>query len=157
MEAPSRIDYQLALTTPGINPWLAISLKQRRDNLNFLKNPLDLPVSWQRFLRRIGEEFFGILFKASTAFRRSSMGLVISRMTCFSSWRFSHLFLTSLSLFFCLAIEDFFAMLFPSSRPFLALLAIWIFLINHINAAPATDDFITFGRIRFDGSSDFHV
>lgn len=111
MEAPSRLgDYQLALTIPGMRPWLAISRKQSLESLNFLKNPLARPVNWQRLRRRTGEEFLGILFKASTALSRSSMGLVMSRITCFNAWRFSHLVFTILSRFFCLAIEDFFAM-----------------------------------------------
>lgn len=35
--------YQLLFVTPGINPLLAISLKQIRHNLNFLIYPLFLP------------------------------------------------------------------------------------------------------------------
>ncbi|OGM21860.1 hypothetical protein A2714_00820 [Candidatus Woesebacteria bacterium RIFCSPHIGHO2_01_FULL_38_9] len=35
--------YQLAFFTPGISPLCAYSLKQSRQNPNFLKYPLDLP------------------------------------------------------------------------------------------------------------------
>ncbi len=38
-------DYQLALKIPGMRPWLAISRKQIRESLNFLKQPLARPVS----------------------------------------------------------------------------------------------------------------
>ena len=50
----------------------------------------------------------------------------------------------------------FFLYLFLTSRPFLALLAIGVFLINHINAALAADNFVALGRVGFNGSSDFH-
>ena len=64
-------DYQLALVTPGINPADAISLKVRRDKLNFLKKPRARPVSLQRLRKRIGDVSLGILFKATRASCRS--------------------------------------------------------------------------------------
>jgi hypothetical protein len=94
------------------------------------------------------DEFFGILFKASTAAMRSSTDFSMSRMVFFSCWRLSHLLFTSLSRFFCFAMEDFFAIsvpfLFPARRPFLALLAVGIFLIDHIDPPSSADDLIPF-------------
>ena len=44
---------------PGISPWLAISRKQSRDNLNLRKNPRDRPVNWHLLRRRVLEEVMG--------------------------------------------------------------------------------------------------
>lgn len=46
--------------------------------------------------------------------------------------------------------------LFPSGRPFLALLAVGVFLIDYVDAALAANDLVAFGRVCFNGSSDFH-
>ncbi len=105
--------YQLAFTIPGIKPWFAISRKQSRESLNFLRNPRALPVNWHRFLRRTGEEFLGNLLSESTAARRSSIGFFISRMIALNFDLLSKLLLTNLSRFFCFAMEDFFAILIP--------------------------------------------
>ncbi len=125
--------YQLAFTIPGMSPWFAISLKQRRESLNFLKNPLALPVNWHRFFKRTGDEFFGILFKESTACKRSSIGFVISKIIPFKALRLSQPFRTILSRFFCLAIEDFFAMIpvpyFFLAGPFWRCLRLGSFLL----------------------------
>ena len=83
--------YQLALKIPGINPLFAISRKQRRESLNFLRVPLDLPVIWQRLRKRTGEEFLGSLLRVTTAAERSSSLLERSKIVFFSIWRLSHL------------------------------------------------------------------
>src|SRR4029078_87677 len=107
---------------PGIMPLLAISRKQRRESLNFLKNPRARPVSWQRLRRRTGEELRGNLLRAILASCLSSSLLFISRMIFFKRCRFSHLRFTSFSRLFCFAIEDLVAILshyfFLSAGPF---------------------------------------
>lgn len=47
--------------------------------------------------------------------------------------------------------------LFPSGRPFLALLAVGVSLVDDVDATLAADDLVAFGRVCFNGSSDFHV
>src|SRR3990167_7723301 len=107
-ETPKTL-YQLDLTTPGMSPMFAISRKHKRESLNFLKNPLERPVIWQRLRKRTGEEFLGSLFKALIASERSSSLLEKSDTTFFSCCLLSHFRDTIFSLFFCLAIEDFLA------------------------------------------------
>ena len=144
---------------PGMRPWLAISRKQRRESLNLRRNPRERPVNWQRLRRRIGEEFLGILLRASTAARRSSIVRSMSRITPLRAVLFSHLFFTIRSRFFCLATCDFFAMvplLFSTSRPFLALLAVGIFFIDDVNAPLAADNLVPLRWVGLYRSSDFH-
>ncbi len=86
-----RKNYQLALKIPGMSPLFAISRKQRRESLNFLRQPLDLPVIWQRLRKRTGEEFLGSLLSETTAAARSSSLLDRSKIVFFSIWRLSHL------------------------------------------------------------------
>jgi hypothetical protein len=103
-------DYQEALVTPGINPISALSRKVNRDNLNFLKNPLALPVNVHLLRRRIGQVSLFILFKFKRAFSLSSSLRERSRLCFLSICLLSHASLTSLSRFFCFSTEDFFAM-----------------------------------------------
>ena len=83
----------------------------------------------------------------------------MSKIVSLRAFRFSHLFFTILSRFFCLAIEDFFAIipLFFTGRPFLALLAVGVFFVDDIDSASAADNLVPFQGIRFDGSSTFHT
>ena len=56
-------------------------------------------------------------------------------------------------------MEDFFAIpgsLFLAGRPFLALLTVWVFLIDYINSSLTTDDFVPFRRVGFNGCTNFH-
>lgn len=92
-----------------MSPLFAISLKHKRDNLNFLRHPLALPVIWQRLRKRTGEEFLGNLLREAIALRRSSSLNLRSRIIFLSCCRFSHFSFTSLSLLFCLAMEELFA------------------------------------------------
>lgn len=96
-----------------MRPWLAISRKQSLDILNLRRHPRLRPVNWQRLRRRTFEEFFGILFRVSTATRRSSIGLETSRINLLSSCLLSHLFFTSFSRLFCLEIHPFVAIEIP--------------------------------------------
>jgi len=142
-----------------MSPWLAISRKQIRESLNLRRNPRDLPVNWHLLRRRMEEEFFGILFRLSTAASLSSMGRVMSRITAFNFARLSHLFFTIRSRFFCLAIEHLFAIsysLFFSARPFLALFAVWVSFVDHIDTSSAADNEVPFRWIGLDGCSYFH-
>jgi hypothetical protein len=153
--------YQEAFTIPGRSPLDAISRKQRRDILNLRKNPRDLPVNWHRLRRRVLEESLGILLRASTAASLSSIDLLISMIAFFKACRFSHFNCTCLSRRCCFATEDDFAMniplLFFSSRPFLALLSIGIFSVNHIDSTSSANDFVPFRRVSLDGCSYFHL
>lgn len=57
------------------------------------------------------------------------------------------------------AIEDFLAIqdfLFFTCWAFLALLTVWITLIDNINSPSATNNFIAFERVSFYRSSYFH-
>lgn len=96
-----------------MRPWLAISRKQSLDILNLRRHPRLRPVNWQRLRRRIFEEFFGILLRASTATSRSSIGRETSRINFLSSCLFSHLFCTNFSRLFCLEIHPFVAIDVP--------------------------------------------
>jgi hypothetical protein len=70
----------------------------------------------------------------------------------------SQLFLTSCSRFFCFAMEDFFAIfyLFFTTRALLALFAVWVPFIHHIDATASEDNFVPFRRIGLNRCSNFH-
>ena len=90
--------YQLALVTPGILPSKAIFRKATLQSPNCLIYPFGLPVSLHLLCNLTFEEFFGSLSNSSHF--PSFFNLALS----------SAYFATILSLFFSLAIMDFFAM-----------------------------------------------
>ena len=92
--------YQLALFNPGIFPSSAISRKAILEMPKYRTYPFGRPLIWQRFFNLTLEEFFG---SSSNAFQSPAF---------LSSLRFSAYWATILSLFFCLAVTDVFAMLF---------------------------------------------
>ena len=106
--------------------------EQRRESLNLLKNPRDRPVNWHRLRRRVGEEFFGSLLRASTAASRSSIVFIHIENDLFKPCRLSHLFFTILSRFFCFATRRFFchcSSYFLRAGPFWRCLRLGSFLL----------------------------
>ncbi len=142
----------------------AISRKQRRDSLNFLRVPRALPVSWQRLRKRTREELRDILLRVLRASSFSSSLLFKSRIVVLSCFRLSQFIFTRRSRRFCFAIADFVAMiflllswLFFAGWTLLSLFAVWIDLVDHINPSASSHDLISFGGIGFHRGSHFHM
>lgn len=140
----------------------AISRKDRREILNFLKYPLGRPVSWHRLRSLIGEESLFILFNLIPASIRSSSLRFIFLTLALSSWRLFQLRLTVSSRRFCFSTEDFFAIsvlissLFFTSWAFLPLLSVWIFFVDNIKTAAAANELISLRRVSLDRCFHFH-
>lgn len=127
----------------------AISLKQRRDNLNFLKNPRERPVNWQRLRSLTGQEFLGILFNSVRALLRSSSERFILRIIFLRAWRLSHFSFTSLSRCFSFSTDDVLAIdvLFFQCRAFLPLLTVGIFFVDNVKASLTAHDHVALGLV----------
>ncbi len=158
-------DYQLDLVTPGRYPESARSLNERREERNFRKNPLPLPVNWQRFLSLTTHVSRGILFRSIRAAWRSSSVKEESIEIFFNRCRFSQCLATRISRFFCRPTTDFFAIvlnnlfdyLFFPCGSLLTLLPSRIFSIQNIDPSLSSDDNIAFRGNSFNRCSHFHV
>lgn len=136
----ARKSYQLDLVMPGIIPWEASSLNDKRESLNLRKYPLARPVNWQRFLRRVGDVSLGILLSAMRAFSLSSSERFMLYDLSRKSFRLFQWSWTSFSRRFCFSTDDFFAMLtslFFSRWSFLTLLAVRVFFVNDVQPPSA--------------------
>ena len=148
---------------PGIMPLFAISRKQRRESLNFLRNPRARPVSWQRLRSRTGEELRGILLSAILASWRSSSLLFISRMIFFEALSlFPFKVYCSFTPFlfcnrrFCRHILSLKKLLFfTSCRALLPLLAVGV-CADNIYTSTSADNFIAFWGVSLNRCSHFH-
>jgi hypothetical protein len=160
-----RVDYQLDLVTPGRYPESARSLKERREERNFRKKPLPLPVNWQRFLSLTTHVSRGILFRSIRAAWRSSSVKEESIEIFFNRCRFSQCLATRISRFFCRPTTDFFAIilknlfdyLFFPCGSLLTLLPSRIFSIQNIDPSLSSNDNIAFRGNSFNRRSNFHV
>ncbi len=144
---------------PGMTPSSDISLKQFLEILNLREYPLLLPVNSQRLRIRTWDVSRGILLSLRRASSRSSSGKLISLAFSLSSCRLSKARFTFSSRRLFLAIADFLAMvlLFKiisfrsfSSRPFLSLLSIGIFFVDHIKTAATSYQNVSLRWICFD-------
>src|SRR6266513_4698249 len=80
--------YQLALTTPGISPCIAISRSLLRPRPNLRNTPRGRPVSLHRLRSRVGLESRGSCCSFCLAARRSSSESLMLAIVVCSSARF---------------------------------------------------------------------
>src|SRR5439155_16932645 len=107
---PSLPAYQLALTTPGISPRMAISRSLLRPSPNLLYTPRGRPVSLQRLRSRVGLELRGSCCSLCRAASRASSESLVFSMFAFSSARFLAYFFTILRRFRSRLTTEVFAM-----------------------------------------------
>lgn len=83
----------------------------------------------------------------------------MSKIIAFRRALLSKLFFTKTSRLFCFAIEDFFAIpyyLFFATRAFLALFAVRVSFIHHVDTSTTENDLVALRWIGFNRSSYFH-